>query len=275
MSYNNDTSSIITVDDQQDTCEEFYDWYTRHRDDLERQKVTFKVNPYTWNRVAPRYLVNKKMGSVTLCSTRHQNITLPVWQPDCDDFHCEFVEPSDSLQVTSTDRTLKFLLSDRGNSHVLPEMQRHDSVDLIQYQGETPDTTIHLTRQPPVSTSISIRNVHMSSESFEHVLGYKKIELLDIFLELETRTFVCPAEEVHISASILGHIVALPNCKVLKIHLDVIHLDHIEMPSIESIQVYGVVGGPNEYIRAYTEIAHAFPKTARLTCDITFDTTRH
>lgn len=271
MIYNNDMS-IVTVDDR-DTCEEFLRWYTRHRDDLERQKVTFRVNPYTWNRVAPRYLVNKKMGSVTLCPIRHQNITLPVWQPDCDDFHCEFVEPNDSLQVTSTDTSLKFILSDRGKSHELPEMQRHDSVHLIQYQGLTPNTAIHLTHAP-VSDSISVRNVHLSTESFGHVLtGYKKIELLDISLELETRSLVCPAEEVHISASLLGHIEALPNCKVLRVHLDVFHLDHIEMPSIESIHVYGVVSGPKEYIRAYTEINHAFPKTAHLTCDITFDTT--
>jgi|SRR5210317_69994 hypothetical protein len=266
--------NVITVDDR-DTCGQFLEWYDRHQGDLLGQKVTFRVNPYTWNRVAPAYLVNKKMGSVTLCAIKHESITLPVWQPECDELHCEFVEPSESLQVTSTDSTIQFLLGDRSKSIRLPEMQRHDSLDTIIYKGSDDDTsptapTVHLTH-PPMTASISVRNVRLSPESFEHILTkYKTIEILDIRVA-DMLPMVCQAEHVHISASLLCWVASFPNCKTLKIHLDVLHLDMLDVPVVESVYVYGTVTTPGEYIQVYSEVDHAFNNdTSNVQCSISF-----
>lgn len=258
----------VTLNDQ-DACIRFLESYTR--DDTFRKISTthLRVNPYAWNQIAPAYLLNKRLNHVILSAISHKSISLPVWVPECETLHSEFVEPTDRLSVCSTDSVLCF--GSRDTDWTFPEMERHDSLHVLVCEGSEEGTTIHVPSDlPAVSDAIVLRNVKLTKESLIHVLaGYNSIDLSDVKMadDVGLNFGICYAQEVRIPASLLCHIHSFPRCRSLTIFLDVLHLDPFD-DSFDCVRIDGRVNTTQEYVDVHEGARAAFPHCKNIVIDI-------
>lgn len=260
-------SFVDIVLDNMETCCRILQWYTS--DCVTKVlKTRFQIDPYVWNRVAPGYLLNKRLRHVVLRAIKHQHIMMPIWIPDCEKLDSEFLVPSDHLCVTTTPSMVHLAFFE--NEWTFPYMERHNSVDMLVCEGsQKKETRIMIEDTPPPKTrKIIVKNAQVTKDLFEYIMKtYNHIELLNVTIHDNTyfSGCFCHAEYVHIPASLLMYVTHFVSCKKLKLLLDIEYIDKRE-EQFEKVHAYGVINTTQEYMDMYRSAYDAFPNNPDSMC---------
>jgi len=160
-------------------------------------------------------------------------------------------------------------------------MERHNSVNLLVFEGSTVEVTrMMLASPPPRLRKIIVKNAQLTKDAFGYIMQtYEHVELLNVTIyiandDTDFEGCLCLAKSVHMPASLMMHVSQFVECKKLQLFLDISCIDRRE-EHFEYIQTYGTIKTAREYMETYRNVADAFSRNHPDTISIRLDVAQH